>query len=101
MVSWIWGWRLELLKGLVVQVPAVKVTVMAWPLLVFFPLEGQHKANTGALLWELRGRAKGPSQPPHLCQGSPGLAATWNAFGPEDDSKWKCIVGAEELRMGL
>lgn len=31
---------MELLKDLVVQVPAVKVTVMAWPLLVFFLWKG-------------------------------------------------------------
>lgn len=31
---------MELLKGLVVQVPGLEVTVMAWPLLVFFLCKG-------------------------------------------------------------
>lgn len=40
MVSWIWGWRLELLKGLVVQVTGVEVMVMDWPFLVFSLYKG-------------------------------------------------------------
>lgn len=73
--------ELELLKGLVAQDTGAEEVVMpvAWFSLC------RAACSRGALLWEHRGRGKGPSQSLHLCQGGAGLAAMWNTFGPEDD----------------
>lgn len=56
------------MKGLMVQVAGVEVMVMAWLFLVFSLCKGSMQV----LFWEPRGRAKGPSQPLHLCRAMQG-----------------------------
>lgn len=49
----------------------------------------------GALFWELGGKGKGAPES-RLSQGGSGLAAMWNAFGPEDEDKYEHSVSTAQ-----